>query len=439
MINDYVQSSSDAPQATLQILEFNVHSVRPMNDPSGSPLQINAGDLPQDNDLIGVAFDDSLGVQLYTPRDLASDRSNLNASWYQVRRAERFPITDYFNISVDNGQVSTVNGWPGELYLLLSRLERLLLTWGSVDPEMEGYDFERDARYVFPSGYLSMPRRVQESSSGSVTSGCFYSEDATTAQRANNTWAVNVINNADDASQSDFVRNMTSCGISPILNTTLGGEDAGSSYLAYQHFAEAAIIGWATDEPKNTSSPNTRVDGPADQFRCAIIVANDDFRGRWRVANCQERFQAACRSSDEPFQWQLTNDAVDFTAAPGSCPEGTSFDTPVTSLENNYLYQHIRSNAANKRSGDVMDGVWLNLNSLDSQDCWVTTGPNGECRYRADADERHNRMVLIPAIGALIILLLTVMTILVKCNVNRRNSRRHRIGPGGWEYEGVPS
>jgi len=56
-----------------------------------------------------------------------------------------------------------------------------------------------------------------------------------------------------------------------------------------------------------------------------------------------------------------------------------------------------------------------------------------------DPKNQQRREVLIPTIAAIIVLLLTALTLFVKCNVNRRMSRRRKRGEGGWDYEGVPS
>lgn len=446
IIDDYIAASSDAPAATLQILEINLHSARPSNDPDGPPRNVTAQEMPSNTGLVGYQFDDDLGTQLYTPGDLAADRSNLNASWFQVRVQERLPMTEYFNTTRrPDGTFSTDDGWPNELYLLLTRLERVIITWGTIAPEMMAYDFEQDGRWIFPSGYLTRSRDLVQDSTGIVTSGCFYDEDSKSPFDVNNTWAVNTVNSSNTALDIPSMQNMTSCGITPYLNTTLDSGTANSSFEAYQRYTQSLLIGWAPGEPTNASSPGVGDPDPPSQYRCAVLDSSDAYRGKWRVVNCQSRFRAACRVGNMPYNWRLTTTEVDFTNAPNECPDSTTFDIPVTQLENTYLYEHVLAdvqNASNTEDGpdtNFISAVYINLNSLDSENCWVTTGPNGTCRYQANAQEERNRQVLIPTIAALIILILTVLTILVKCNVNRRNNKRHRVGPGGWEYEGVPS
>lgn len=439
IIDDFLDGSSDAPAATLQMFEFNLHSAKSAADPYGPPQRVFPAQLPSILELVGVRINRRMGSQLYDPRDLAADRANLNASWFQVRVSERLPMTGYFNTyTLSNGAIATHDGWPSELYLLLTRLERVMLSWGTIDEEMEGYNFDVDSQHVFARGLLSETHDLSLNQAGVVTSGCFYRDVEKAVDQVNNTWAITNINLSQDAGQ-DHIQNMTSCGVSPMLNTTFGNQSAGMAYLPYQVFTQATNIGWADGEPKNASSPHADVDGDDDQFRCVVIDSSNDYRGKWRVVSCQGQYRAACRIGGQPYNWRLTRTETDFTGAPEACPDGSSFDLPVSQLENTYLYEHILADAANASDSSIQRSVWINLNALDEMDCWVTTGPNGTCRYQQNSNETHNRQVLVPAIGALIILLLTVLTILVKCNVNRRNNRRHRVGPGGWEYEGVPS
>jgi hypothetical protein len=84
-------------------------------------------------------------------------------------------------------------------------------------------------------------------------------------------------------------------------------------------------------------------------------------------------------------------------------------------------------------------GIWANFNSLDVQACWVTGGPNATCPYYEDEDADERRQIVIPTVAAIIVLIITALTLFVKCNANRRNSRRKKRVIEGWEYEGVPS
>ena len=83
--------------------------------------------------------------------------------------------------------------------------------------------------------------------------------------------------------------------------------------------------------------------------------------------------------------------------------------------------------------------VFLDFNSIDVTSCWVSNGYEARCPYASDPQQLERKTVLVAAIAGIIILIITALTFFVKCNANRRNSRRRKRVIEGWEYEGVPS
>jgi hypothetical protein len=114
----------------------------------------------------------NLSQYLYTLSDLRSDRANLNGSWYSVSETYR-PVEEYYSIDVnENGIYSTEDGWPSEGYLEFSKSKRLLVGWGTIDPQMAGYNFTGDSGVIFPTGFLqNVQADVTASSAGRLTSG----------------------------------------------------------------------------------------------------------------------------------------------------------------------------------------------------------------------------------------------------------------------------
>ena len=437
ILDGWIDSSSDHVRVRFITLQFNIHAAASPDDPDGAPRAPAMSELPSSDQMIGREFDDGkLGGYIYKPSDLAQDRRNLNASWFQVTTLSRLPVTGYYDITQqEDGSLETSNGWPSESYLLFNQFKRFLLTYGDVAPEMNAYNIRSDDR-LFSANQTAHSREADVDMEGIVTSGCYYSDSTAEVDRVNNTWAVTALEQLSASNQS-IIGNLTSCGLAPVLNFTLDGT-AENSYRPYQDFTQATIFGWAPDEPRNAST-KTKADGSDDQFRCVVLDSSDAYRGHWRVTNCQEKYRAACRIGGQPFDWTLSSSEGLYMDAPAVCPSGSELGMPRTALENTYLYQHILQDSQMQGGKSDRTGIWINLNSLDVQDCWVTSGPNGSCTYQSDQDERHSREVLIPTIAALIVLVLTALTVLVKCSVNRRTSRVRRMGPGGWEYEGVPS
>ncbi|KAJ9608261.1 Maintenance of telomere capping protein 6 [Cladophialophora chaetospira] len=438
LYDDYIHSTSDTLSARLQFLDLNLHAAAPFTDPSAPAHTPMPARLPAADDLIGAQFRAQLDDSLFTPLALEVDRRNLNKTWF---RDDYRVVTDtsYFRTihTSQDGTMSTTDGWPGEAWALLTDSRRLLVSWGDIDHQMAQYDFRTDSFNIFNASDLIYTPPVEWDSGGSVTAGCLYHKGETTVTTTNASWAMGMIDNTNPSVLPSLAENMTACGLSPVLNTTIGDAAATHNLLPYQDFAQSAVYGWAQGEPANASSSTNN-----DDLRCAVLDSNSPYNGHWRVETCQKTRRAACRIAGQPFAWRLSTSNVPFGSAPDACPEHTAFGLPRTGLENTYLYQQILKDTSSDCDDDckeIMSGVWINFNSLDQPNCWVIDGPNGTCPYSGFQEEQDKRNVLIPTIAAIIILILSVLTLLVKCNQNRRNRRTRRRGENGWEYEGIPS
>jgi len=440
LFSDYVGTTSNTIDARLQFLEFSLHVAAPYEDPSLIPSAPPTNQLPGFDELVGQRFSNSLNIYMYTPSALNTDRIDLNSSWFRAATRDHYPITQYFQTYINSqGNLATQNGWPNEVWLQVTQGRRLLLSWGQIAPQMQGYNFSADSGFVFAAGSLSADRQIGPDDIGRLASGCFYHENDFSVARPNSSWAVTSpsFRGLDDVGA--LVGNITSCGIAPMLNDTLGNTGAQNNFLPYQNFSFSAVWSWAADEPKNASNPQVDTDSVGSQFRCALLDPSDGYQGHWRVEDCRRQYRAACRVANEPYVWRLSTYEVPYGFGSEACDGNSTFAVPRTGLENTYLYHHVLDSARTKRDNNPLSGLWVNFNSLDVESCWVDTGLNGTCSYYEDEEAVQRRQVLIPVIGALIILILTVLTFFVKCNTNRKNSRTRRRGEGGWDYEGVPS
>lgn len=442
LYDSYFENTSDTVSVRLAYLDINLHAAAPFTSPLDPVLTITGAHLPRFDELIGAQLEAAFPRALYTPEMLDVDRFDLGKSWFRDSYSMGTE-TAYFEVKegVDN-LAQTPDGWPGESWILLTDNRRLLVGWGYIDPQMQGYDFQGDSGRVFPSGYINANSSTIINADSGIGSACFYQPDVFSIAQDNSSWAIATINQSSTNPLSDIISNATRCGISSMLNTTLTGPALRSNLQPYRDFARATIFGWARGEPRNTSAPDFNAEGADDQYRCAVIDSTSGHLGHWRVEDCQQKRYAACRISGQPYLWRLSQIAVPFGAAIDGCPDDTRFDLPRTGLENTYLYQKILNDSRLAEDSDaepMMKGVWINFNSLDVQDCWTSGGPNATCPYTDNGEEMRQRNVLIPTIAALIVLILTVLTLLVKCNENRRNSRTRRRGDNGWDYEGVPS
>ena len=378
---------------------------------------------------------DNLRDVLYQPSSLLSDRQNLNTSWFRRGELDQLPLTSYYTTYIlPNGDTATDDGWPDENYVQVVRGKRLLVGFGDIGPGMSNYNTSMDGDRVYPPGYISAPSEIDFRSNGELASGCYYNANDFDVNQVNNSWAVAPINTADLSGLGDAADNLTTCGFSQLLNVTLNDTTADVIATPYQDFGNNAIFSWAYGEPENDTSRHV---DDSEKFRCALMVSNAAYRGHWRTEFCAQKYRVACREANSPYRWRISGFSVPYASGDAACTGNTTFDVPRTGLENAYLYNKILSDSEADKG--LPNGVWVNFNSLDVENCWVTTGVHGSCPYYQDADATHSRQILIPTIAALIVLVVTVLTILAKCSANARNSRTRKRGEGGWDYEGVPS
>lgn len=237
---------------------------------------------------------------------------------------------------------------------------------------------------------------VNTTSKGKLTRGCFLRNSTDDLSQTNSSWAL-----ATDlpgfsyptSAASDLIpllnltANETNCGISPMLNVTLLNVTAHDNYIPYQNFSYATIWSWATGEPKSYNNSDS-----ASLYRCA--TSNIDLFGRWIVADCSQKYFAACRAQAQPYNWTITTYPISYSIANQACPDEYTFTAPRTALENSYLTQAMRES---HRDYDG-HGAWVDFNSLDVGGCWVTGGPNATCPYTAtlaQEDDFKKRVILV--------------------------------------------
>lgn len=447
LIADYLDTTADTINASLIYLTFNIHAAASNSTSAVSASAPAASQLPSANTTLSNVLSADLAPYLYTPTHLRNDRTNLNDTWfgYDVAADPSLkPVLPYIQTSRNADDVmSTENGWPSESVVEFGPDHlRLLASFGLIDVQMAAYDAGADNSILFPEGTFGSVQDVALDSSGNVTNGCFFDSniDYLTGS-TNSSWAISSnfpIGNSASAQfynvTSPFISNITACGISPLLNQSLS-ETADAAFEPYQAISLSSIWSWADNEPRNITN---EVDN-ANYMRCATMRAST--HGRWALTDCTERHHAACRVGDAPYQWRISDPKDSYTDSNLICPQGSSFDTPRTALENRYLFAALQTLA--NENPDDFDGdatVWLNFNSLDVADCWVV-GVSTNCPYDLAANQDENRLVIIPTVAAVIVFVCAVLTVFVKCAGNRRSSRkiRRRRMQEGWEYEGVPS
>jgi hypothetical protein len=414
--------------ASTKVLLLNLHAAASVSNPTSGGVTPTEEQLPREANSLSSIISANNSGYLYTPTDLLEQRDDLNTTqdWFGVRYEYR-PDPVYFTITDDDTHSSTPNGWPSENFVEMADGERMLFGFGSVDPQMSGYNFTFDTDDIFPAGYLNYIPAVSLGSTG-VTSGCYYKAGVTTVSAVNNSWAAVSLNSTSLSDVLLDAGNLTACGISPVLNTTLANVTAAQDYRPYEAFVSSTIWSWAAGEPRPNSTDSDIT------FNCAALNATS---GLWQARDCSETHYGACRIADQPYEWRITNAQGQYYNVNLGCEYNTSFTTPRTALENSYLLGTWRNFVADQEDGDD-PLLWLNFNDLDTSTCWVV-GQNATCPY-VNQQKDETRQVIVPTVAGIIVLVIAGLTIFVKCAANRQNSKRKRRRSNeAYDYEGVPS
>lgn len=439
VLADYLQTSSTTLAATTTFLRINLHAAASSDNPDEPAQALAEPQMPASNNVLSNVMNANLSSYLYTPEHLQQDRANLNDTWYNAA-IDRQPDTRYYNTVIADGDVHTTpDGWPSESYIEFQKLLRLIVSFGTVDPQMRNYNFSSDDGTIFPSNYLSSIHDVSYSSNGSLSSGCFVDFQNPTIAATNNSWAESVLDldilrlTSEPAPNTTFssIGNLTACGSAALLNNTILDSTADDDFATYRTIPYSTIWTWTTGEPRNVTGEDNEL-----LERCAVLDLS--LRGRWRVDDCTGHHYAACRVGGNPYTWAISDQKGSYSSvAESGCGDGQAFALPRTGLENAYLAAAWEA-ARDDKDGDT--ALWIDFNSLNRQDCWVV-GVNASCPYLNDDDAQRSRTVIVPTVAAVIIFVLSALTLFVKCAANRQNSRRRRRrrGDDGWDYEGVPS
>jgi hypothetical protein len=435
IMQDFLTTTSTTTGAVLTFLNINIHAASSLSDPNNPAPRLSQSQLPQNGNLLSDVVKGNLSDILYTPGRLQNQRSNLNSSWYNVDR-DNIPARGYYETSKDaSGNIFTQNGWPTEALVEFQELYRLIASIGTIDAQMDAYNFGTDLDTIFSPGTISEYRDVSFTSSGELSSGCFYtSSGENVTSGTNSSFAIatppslDISANPDLLSPLSSVENLISCGVSPLLNESLAGTTADKNPLPYAAYIHSTLWSWTPGQPLNVTSDSSTAN------RCAVMTSSPH-AGRWSVVDCAEKHYVACHDPQQPYHWEISAETSEYSDAESRCQDNLKFSVPHTALENRYLLAAMQT-----RFKTADESIYLDLNSLGTADCWVI-GLNGTCPYLQSTDTNRTRIVVVPTVAAVIIFVLAAFTFFVKCASNRREDKRGRGRKlvGGWEYEGIPS
>ncbi|KAF4547918.1 Hypothetical protein D9617_34g040980 [Elsinoe fawcettii] len=455
VFEDHFVNTGNNLNATLKYLILNIRPAQVLAGEDFDPDSVAPSDLYP----ISRTLNTTLAPFIYTPVNLQDQRSNLNASWFAAPFDQQ-PDTLYYHYTINQANVATTeDGWPSEGYAELIQAKRILVGFGTSSIPVEQYNTTLDNAIIFPPDILTTPQNVAASSAGAVTSGCLYTNTSFSPFQSNISFAIPAASSLSTFSTDpnqiyNISSSLSACGISPLLNTTLN--TPATSIAPYTTFIRSALWSWQPDQPSSNTNDT--------QTRCATLNLTAP-QSRWQVSPCTSRLQGACRIANQPYEWTLSTQRGPYDSIPRVCPPNSTFSVPRTALENSHLRAAVArlrgasdapsleaidlslsgfgddQRLAKRQDQDTL--VWLNLNDLDVQGCFVQ-GINSTCPYAPRAGEASRR-VIVPVVAAVIVFVLAGLTVFVKCAANRAGVKRRRkrgLGKGRdglGEYEGVPS
>lgn len=272
-------------RARILLFDFNLHEIYPSSNNTSPPAP-----KPLYNTLLSTG----ILVDSYTPTELASDRSNLNNSWFGDKTDVN--TSEYFTTQGSAGGIkSTDDGWPSESYLEFVSRKRVLVSFGTIAAGI-GYDpaTSGDDRNIFPTGYLGNPTILNISGAPK----CFLSNSSVELRDVNSSWAqiVDTTSIPFAENNSGAITDLASCGYSTILNSTYSSNLTANAARHLNHIRDSLAWSWDVNEPMNIAAG---IGGNGTKsFRCVSMSASD---GKWRVTECGERKLVACRVKRKPY------------------------------------------------------------------------------------------------------------------------------------------
>ncbi|KAG5368081.1 Maintenance of telomere capping protein 6 [Yarrowia sp. E02] len=388
--------------------------------------------------IVGSSF---IGPRLYTPRDLQSDR-----------QAEPPRTYDYQGLSN--------KGFPLAHYILLEMKARVMVSISQND-QPEGYGWgSADQDVIFTKQALlgsSDPESTNENIAYENLQECIRL-DPQFLQSINLTGAASW--RTYSSSQQDPISNVSfqefiNCGLSPSINNTLAPGET------LQGLMTESLWSWAQDEPSKCH--NESVTRSQDRntglvaWNCAVLMPDG-----WHVSNCYDTHYPLCRQGELAYNWAVGTQKVNYfdTAQDKNiCPPGYTFSLPRTALQNIAAKITVRGvsgktkvfkggDASDPDSYDTIDygetafPVWIDLNSISQEDCWVSGGPTSRCPYRTV--QSHSVSVALLTVASAVCAGVAAAIILLQMDTQpiKKNSGRWRRLMSNFkksEYESVPA
>ncbi|QPG72873.1 hypothetical protein FOA43_000176 [Brettanomyces nanus] len=199
-------------------------------------------------------------------------------------------------------------------------------------------------------------------------------------------------------------------------------------------FLDNSLWSWRSGQPPFVGSIEGNngeiIEVGKNAGRCAVVT-----KLGWKATSCALKYRSMCQNSNHDAEYVITDDTSNYRSAAEKCYELNEtyvVAVPYTAGEQSKMTDMI--------SGDD-DGVWININSISSANCWVQ-GVNTVCPYQKTISKRIFIKMITP--GSVVSFVLVLLLIAFQFNrvpvhKNRRHWRRLMNDRLAGEFEGVAS
>ncbi|EGW31422.1 uncharacterized protein SPAPADRAFT_61987 [Spathaspora passalidarum NRRL Y-27907] len=371
------------------------------------------------NSTLNATFS-GLGTSLFTPEVLQTYRNTV--------------AVDTTNMGFYNSSSALM---PSLNMVLYTELRRIMLNVVSNEliSSTRGYTItENDKMGLFFNDTL--PTSIKATNSESMTHLCQNLVENFDTERTNFRF---IIDNDFDPFTLSTVRQYIRCGLTPIFNATAYKvnstriRDLGQIFNA---FIPYSLWSWAPFQPvtpNNQFTNSSSMSNGTIPYRCVLLNTNG-----WEVANCYDSYPFACQNSSSPHDWYIDPNKQKsyFDIDHDDCPEDFKFSLPRSNGEMLSLM--------NMTDTEVLP-IWIDLNDLTVDNCFVSGGPYAECPYSKTITANTFVKSIAPSVVVgVVILILIFFEKVFRSNPIQTNRKRYwkRTLQDYYEkndYEGVPS
>lgn len=400
VLQSYVNSSDNNLSANMMVLLLRI-------SPSAAAIEVDysstAGPgLNYSYQLANMTYllDENLGRQrIYTPDDLESDRDD--------------------GKTYDTNGPSNV-GWPMLSSFLYQTRRRVVLAemLTSSDQNLTPYAFNGSSILNFDVGNatLGVPQ-----TSGQIE------------QLAEKSWRY-----LEASFTPADIKAYVDVGYNPIITN----EYAADNFTSILKLLNTSIMwSWAPNEPYSKPADRKTLQYELVAYNCAVLQYTAlNSSAVWDVDNCYAKHHGLCRNKDSGYLWRVTTGQDTYfefdSHSDSKCPDGYEFSLPKTPLEQLAVTQYLESISA------VDTDLWIDMNSVSVNDCWVTGGPQATCPYQRAVSRRNFVQMITPVTVCSFVILIIVLYLnflRVPIHDNRKSWKRIVNEVSKWEVDGVPS